>query len=79
MADQASTIKALLQQSRNSGAQGTSPFTPDQSLESQAQAQGQVPMHPLVQALVKKLGLMSLLRNRANTQQTSGGIDMANL
>lgn len=55
----------------------SSPFLPNQGLEQQAQAQGNMPMHPIIAALVTRMGLLNMLRNRAN-QQMVGPTDIGN-
>jgi len=43
------------------------PFMPQQGLEQMAQAQGmQQPMHPIIQQIMQRFGLLNFLRNRAN-------------
>jgi hypothetical protein len=45
------------------------PFMPQPGLEQMAQAQGmQQPMHPLIQQIMQRFGLLNFLRNRANQQ-----------
>lgn len=47
------------------------PFVPNAPLEAQAQAQGQMPMNPLISAIAQHLGMMNMLRARANQQMVA--------
>lgn len=47
------------------------PFLLDQVLEKQA-APAQPPMNPLVNALMQRLGVMNMVRNRSNNQMVAG-------
>ncbi len=50
-----------------------SPFQFNQGLEQQAQAGGgQTELEPIIQALMKHLGMMNVIRNQANQAMTMG-------
>lgn len=56
-----------------SAVQAPSMFAPNQALESQAVAQGNNPMHPLVAQIIKHFGLLNLIRNQANQNYVDPG------
>lgn len=49
------------------------PFVLNAALETQA-APAHTPLNPVVGALMKRLGLLSLVRNRSNTNMTAGDV-----
>lgn len=51
----------------DAGNPGQNPYMPNPALEQAAQTQtGAPPLHPLVAAIASHLGLLNLVRNRAN-------------
>lgn len=74
MSDRTQIAQALM----GSLGQGTtSQFAVDPTLEAQAAQTGyQAPIHPLVRAIMNRLGVMGMVRNQAN--QTMAGVGNAN-
>lgn len=69
--DRERIAQALLAQQAPLQQGATDPFMLNQGLESQAAGQ-RPPLHPLVQAIMQKLGFLNMVRNNGN--QTIAGV-----
>lgn len=54
-----------------SAAQSPNPFVLNQALEQQAAPQNP-PMHPIVSAIMQRLGLLNMIRNQNNASMVAG-------